>query len=133
MGDPERAPRSSVATRFLHHRAAVGGLSFASMLLLVALLGPWLSPYDPGAQELDSGLSGPSVSHWLGQDKLGRDLLSRLVHGARISVAVGLGTVAISLAIGLFAGAAAGFFGGRADHLFMRLCDVLMFSLSALA
>ncbi len=126
MAEPERPPRSSVATRFLRHRAAAAGLSFASMLLLVALLGPWLSPYDPGAQELDSGLSGPSVSHWLGQDKLGRDLLSRLVHGARISVAVGLGTVAISLAIGLFAGAAAGFFGGRADHLFMRLCDVLM-------
>jgi peptide/nickel transport system permease protein len=75
---------------------------------------------------LDSGLSGPSASHWLGQDKLGRDLLSRVIHGSRISAAVGLGTVSISLAIGLVAGALSGFFGGKVDLLFMRLADILL-------
>jgi peptide/nickel transport system permease protein len=97
----------------------------AAGLLLVALLAPWFSPFDPNAQDLDAGLSGPSASHWLGQDKLGRDLFSRLVHGSRISVAVGLGTVSISLAIGLLGGALSGFFGGKTDHLFMRFADIL--------
>ncbi len=97
-----------------------------AVLVLTALLAPWLSPMDPNAQDLDSGLSGLSASHLLGQDKLGRDLLSRGIYGSRISVLVGLGTVAISLFIGLIAGSASGFFGGRVDHLFMRACDVLM-------
>jgi ABC-type dipeptide/oligopeptide/nickel transport system permease subunit len=95
-------------------------------VILAALFAPWLSPFDPNAQDLDAGLSGPSASHLLGQDKLGRDMLSRLIHGSRISVAVGLGTVSISLAIGLLVGAVSGFAGGKADHLFMRLADILL-------
>ncbi|MBF8259566.1 MAG: ABC transmembrane type-1 protein [Actinobacteria bacterium] len=126
MTEPGRAIRRSIVSRFLRHRAAAAGLAVVAALLLFALLAPWLSPFDPNAQDLDSGLSGASASHWLGQDKLGRDLLSRAIHGSRISVLVGLGTVAISLTIGLIAGSASGFFGGRVDHLFMRVCDVLM-------
>lgn len=126
MTEPGRAIRRSVVSRFLRHRGAAAGLVVVAALLLFALLAPWLSPFDPNAQDLDSGLSGASASHWLGQDKLGRDLLSRAIHGSRISVLVGLGTVAISLTIGLIAGSASGFFGGRVDHLFMRVCDVLM-------
>ncbi|MGB5995636.1 MAG: ABC transporter permease, partial [Candidatus Deferrimicrobiaceae bacterium] len=109
-----------------HNRAAVAGAAVVVLVLLVAIFAPFLAPFDPGAQALDAGLSGPSWSHWLGQDKLGRDMLSRLVHGARISVAVGLGTVSLSLAIGLLVGSASGFFGGRIDHLFMRLADILL-------
>jgi len=124
MSDP--GDRKTVAARLLRHRGAAAGLVVAAALLLVALLAPWLSPFDPNAQNLDSGLSGPSSTHWLGQDKLGRDLLSRLIHGSRISVAVGLGTVSISLATGLLAGALSGFFGGKADHLFMRIADILL-------
>lgn len=126
MSETGASSRSGVAARFLRHRGAAAGLAFVAALLLAAAFAPLLSPFDPNAQDLDAGLSGVSSSHWLGQDKLGRDLLSRLVHGSRISVAVGLGTVAISLAIGLLAGSVSGFFGGRIDHLFMRLCDVLM-------
>ena len=126
MTEPGRAIRRSIVSRFLRHRAAAAGLAVVAALLLFALLAPWLSPFDPSAQDLDSGLSGASASHWLGQDKLGRDLLSRAIHGSRISVLVGLGTVAISLFIGLLAGSVSGFFGGRVDHLFMRVCDVLM-------
>jgi peptide/nickel transport system permease protein len=118
--------RKTIPARFLRHRGATAGLFVVAALLLVALLAPWLSPFDPNALDLDSGLSGPSASHWLGQDKLGRDLFSRLIHGSRISVAVGLGTVSISLAIGLLAGALSGFFGGKVDHLFMRLADILL-------
>ena len=118
--------RKPLAARFVRHRGAAAGLVVAAALLFVALFAPWLSPFDPSAQDLDAGLSGFSASHWLGQDKLGRDLLSRLIHGSRISVAVGLGTVSISLAIGLVAGALSGFFGGKVDHLFMRLADILL-------
>lgn len=126
MIEPVRSGRRSVAARFLRHRGAAAGLVVVSALLLAALLAPWLSPFDPNAQDLDSGLSGFSASHWLGQDRLGRDMLSRLIHGSRVSVSVGFGTVAISLCIGLLAGSASGFFGGRVDSFFMRLCDVLM-------
>jgi peptide/nickel transport system permease protein len=118
--------RRTVLGRFLRHRGAAAGLFVVAALLLAAAFAPWLSPGDPNAQDLDSGLSGPSASHWLGQDKLGRDLLSRLVHGARISVAVGLGTVSVSLALGLFAGSLSGYFGGKVDHFFMRLADILL-------
>ncbi|MBI5575085.1 MAG: ABC transporter permease [Deltaproteobacteria bacterium] len=126
MSDPGAASNGRVIARFLRHRGAAAGLVVTAAFLLAALLAPWLSPFDPNAQDLESGLSGASAAHWLGQDKLGRDLLSRLLHGSRISVAVGLGTVAVSLSIGLLAGSASGFFGGRTDHLFMRICDVLM-------
>ena len=122
----ERFSRRTLARRVARHRGAVAGLAVVVLLLIVAAFAPLLAPFDPGAQALDSGLSGPSWSHWLGQDRLGRDLLSRLVHGARISVAVGLGTVSLSLAIGLLVGSASGFFGGKVDHLFMRLADVLL-------
>jgi peptide/nickel transport system permease protein len=114
------------ARRVARHRGAVAGFAVVFLLLLVAALAPLLAPYDPGAQALDSGLSGPSWSHWLGQDRLGRDLLSRLICGARISVAVGLGTVSLSLVIGLLVGSASGFLGGKVDHLFMRLADILL-------
>jgi peptide/nickel transport system permease protein len=122
----ERLSRRTFARRVARHRGAVAGLAVVVLLLIVAALAPLLAPFDTGAQALDSGLSGPSWSHWLGQDRLGRDLLSRLIHGARISVAVGLGTVSLSLLIGLLVGSASGFLGGKVDHLFMRLADVLL-------
>lgn len=122
----ERASWKTLPIRVARNRAAVAGFAVVLLFLLVAVLAPWLAPYDPGAQALDSGLSGPSRSHWLGQDRLGRDLLSRLVYGARISVAVGLGTVSLSLLIGLLVGSASGFFGGKVDHVLMRLADVLL-------
>jgi peptide/nickel transport system permease protein len=112
--------------RTARHRGAALGMALIAALLLAALLAPVLSPYDPYAQSLDEGLSGPSAAHWLGQDKFGRDVLSRLVHGARLSLAVGIGTVAISLLIGLAAGSLAGFLGGWPDRVFTSACDVLL-------
>ncbi len=122
----ERGSRRTFARRLIRHRGAAAGLAVVVLVLLAAAFAPLLAPFDPGGQALDSGLSGPSRSHWLGQDRLGRDVLSRLLHGARISVAVGLGTVFLSLSIGLLVGSLSGFLGGTIDHLFMRMADVFL-------
>ena len=102
------------------------GLLILTLFILIALFAPWLSPFDPLAQNLKEGLAAPSAEHWLGQDKLGRDILSRIFHGARISLWVGVMTVSISLSIGLAVGAAAGLFGGWVDDLLMRLVDLFL-------
>jgi len=102
------------------------GLFFLTLFILVSLFAPWLSPFDPLQQSLSEGLAPPSAAHWLGQDKLGRDILSRIVYGARISLSVGVMTVSISLSIGLAIGAAAGLFGGWVDDLLMRLVDLFL-------
>lgn len=112
--------------RTARHRGAAVGMVLLALFLLAAVFAPVIAPRDPLAQMLDEGLSRPSASHWLGQDKFGRDVLSRLIHGARLSLAVGLGTVGISLLIGLAAGSLAGFLGGAADRIFTGACDVLL-------
>ncbi|HEY3489757.1 MAG TPA: ABC transporter permease [Candidatus Deferrimicrobiaceae bacterium] len=112
--------------RLLKHRGAAAGLAFLALLSLAAVLAPRLAAFDPAAQSLGAGLSRASAVHWLGQDRLGRDILSRLLYGSRISLAVGLGTVALSIVPGLFIGAISGFAGGKVDALFMRLCDLLL-------
>jgi len=101
-------------------------IGFAVVLLLVtsALVAPWLTSYSPTEQALKESLEGPSRGHPLGQDRLGRDLLSRLLYGARVSLWVGAFAVGISLSLGLLAGSFAGF-GGLLDELLMRLIDVL--------
>lgn len=111
--------------RLRKNRVAV--ISAVSILLvtLVALLAPWLAPYPYDEQFLDRVLAAPSAQHWLGTDSLGRDMLSRLIYGARISMAVGVITAMISLMIGTFFGALAGWFGGWVDSLTMRFVDIL--------
>jgi peptide/nickel transport system permease protein len=122
----DRAGLLPLLRRASRHRGAAAGLAILSLLSVAALLAPAIAPRDPVAQSLDEGLSPPSPGHWLGQDKLGRDVLSRLLHGARLSLAVGILTVAISLSIGVAAGSLAGFLGGTADRVFVHACDVLM-------
>jgi peptide/nickel transport system permease protein len=103
----------------------IGGIILL-FLALSALLAPLLAPHDPVRQNLDQDLLIYSNTHLLGTDKLGRDILSRTLYGGRISLLVGVTTVAISLSIGLAIGSVAGFFGGWMDQLLMRLVDVLM-------
>lgn len=123
----DESPRLlALLRRTARHRGAAAGMAVIAVMVLAALLAPVLAPYDPYAQSLDEGLSGPGGTHWLGQDKFGRDVLSRLVYGARLSLAVGIGTVSISLLIGLMAGSLAGFLGGWADRAFTSACDVLL-------
>jgi ABC-type dipeptide/oligopeptide/nickel transport system permease subunit len=118
---------SSRALRRLRRNrfAMLGGLTLVAFVL-VALLAPYLAPHDPLAQNRALRKQGPSWQHPLGLDALGRDLLSRLIHGARISLKVGLLVVSISAVVGTLVGAAAGYLGGLADEIVMRLVDILL-------
>jgi peptide/nickel transport system permease protein len=102
------------------------GLVLVGTLILSALLASIVAPYDPNAQSLGDRLLAPNAAHWMGTDALGRDILSRLLFGARISLAVGLVAVSIYILIGVLVGAVAAFYGGWVDALLMRLVDVLL-------
>jgi peptide/nickel transport system permease protein len=108
------------------HNAVVIGLAIIGLLLVTALLAPFLAPYDPLAIDLRGELEGPGAGHLLGQDKLGRDILSQIIYGSRVSLVVGLVVVGISLVIGVALGAAAGYFGGVFDAALMRIVDILL-------
>ena len=103
----------------------VGGVIVA-LAVALALFGPSLSPYDPSTQDLARRLEGPSVQHPFGLDELGRDILTRIASGARISLLVGLAVVSVSSLAGMFFGSVAGYFGGRVDDVISRVIDVLM-------
>ncbi len=108
-----------------NHRVAVG----ASVVLLFAvagLLAPLVSPADPEAQILRDRLQAPGAAHWLGTDGLGRDMLSRAIYGARVSLSVGLVAMVISVTIGSAIGVIAGYVGGRTDNFLMRVVDVFI-------
>ncbi len=102
------------------------GTGFLVFVILIALTAPWFTPYDPMAQDLDHALQLPTLSHWLGTDDLGRDLLSRLMVGTRVSVAVGFGSAVLALLIGTAAGLIAGYQAGWLSATIMRISDVLL-------
>jgi peptide/nickel transport system permease protein len=102
------------------------GTAILLLLTAAALFAPVVAPYDPLGQNLDQDLIPRSSEHWLGTDKLGRDILSRIIYGGRISLLVGSTTVALSLAIGIVIGSLSGYFGGWIDQMLMRLVDILM-------
>lgn len=108
------------------HLMVIAGLTILALLLLTALLAPVIAPYAPNEQHLLQGLKGPNPSHLLGQDRLGRDILSRILYGARISLWVGMVTVAVSAMVGTGVGAVAGYWGGWVDELVMRLTDIFL-------
>ena len=99
------------------------GLGWLALVTVAAIFSPWIAPYDPDAQNLANTNAGISVSHWLGTDDLGRDVLSRLIYGARISMQITFETVVIALVLALIIGLVAGFRGGRTDYLLMRGAD----------
>ena len=105
--------------------ALLGGLILV-FLCVVAILAPWISPYDPARIDPQAVLLPPSWSHPLGTDNLGRDLLSRMIWGTRISLEVGLISVGIACVVGTLIGGVAGFYGGWVDTLLMRLVDVML-------
>jgi peptide/nickel transport system permease protein len=102
------------------------GVLIVCLAVFAAVAGPLLTPYDPSAQELARRLEGPSLAHPFGLDELGRDILARLLAGARISLLVGLAVVSVSSIIGMTLGSIAGYFGGRLDDGISRVIDVLM-------
>ena len=111
--------------RLAANRLALAGLCLLSFLVIVALLTPWIAPYDYADQNLDLGASPPSAAHWLGTDIFGRDLLTQIMYGGRLSLAVGFIATAVALIVGVTWGAIAGYAGGRVDAVMMRIVDIL--------
>lgn len=114
-----------LSRRFVRHRTALVSFVYLCTLLAVAALAPSIAPHDPLKQDLGHILSPPSLKHLLGTDDLGRDVLSRLVHGARLSLAASLMAVAIAAVVGVPVGLVAGYLGGVIDDLVMRLADAM--------
>src|SRR4030042_879183 len=110
---------------FKKNRLAVGGLVIIVITFLMAGFASFLAPYDPGKTEVSMKLKPPSFQHYLGTDQLGRDALSRMLFGSRISLTVGFVAVAISILIGILVGAVAGYYGGWIDTFLMRFVDIM--------
>jgi peptide/nickel transport system permease protein len=119
--------RDSVFWRqFRKNRLAVAGGAVVILLGLIAILAPTLAPYDPTAYDVKQILLPPSQVHWLGTDQLGRDVLSRMLYGSRISMAVGFVSVGIAVLLGTLIGTVAAYYGGRVDELVMRFVDLML-------
>src|SRR5688572_2490739 len=102
------------------------GAAIVIVIVGAALLAPWIAPFDPAVQVLPLRLEGPTGNHWFGLDELGRDILSRVFLGARVSLFVGFVVVGISAVVGTAMGAVAGYYGGRVDQIISRVMDVLL-------
>ena len=124
------APPSSflrdVLAAYRRNRLAMAGAAVVLLLFLMALFAPWLTPYDPYAIDLEAMTEAPSWAHWLGTDQFGRDLLTRILYGTRISLVIGIVPTLMSMAIGTTLGLAGGFYGGKVDMVIMRLCDIVL-------
>ena len=112
--------------RFRRNQLALAGGTVVITLGLLALLAPVLAPYDPTAYNVRQILMPPSPAHWLGTDQIGRDVLSRMLYGARISMAVGFISVGIAVLVGTLIGTVAAYYGGRVDELLMRFVDLML-------
>jgi len=116
---------SDAIRRLFKNKAAVAGAIVLVVLIVLAAFAPWIAPYPYAYQNLDLGASPPSSAHLLGTDVLGRDLLSRILYGARISLLVGFIATTVALLIGVSWGIIAGYAGGKVDSVMMRIVDIL--------
>ena len=116
----------SICSQFCKNKAAVFGLAVILLLILLAVFADVIAPYHYGKQQLEDAFLEPSAAHLFGTDNFGRDIFSRVVYGARISLQVGLISVGVGAAIGGVLGAVAAFYGGRTDNVIMRCMDVLL-------
>lgn len=112
-------------TRLKKNKLAKYGAYFLIFEITLFIITPWIAPYGYEVQNLEQTLTGPSFQHWLGTDNLGRDLLTRVMFGGRISMAVGIMASLVAVIVGVIYGAASGFIGGKTDNLLMRLVDIL--------
>jgi peptide/nickel transport system permease protein len=111
---------------FKRNRLAIGGLITIVIIFLIAIFAFLLAPYDPGKTNVSKKLTPPSLENFLGTDQLGRDVFSRMLYGSRISLSVGFVAVAISIFIGVFVGAIAGYYGRWVDSVLMRFVDIML-------
>jgi peptide/nickel transport system permease protein len=122
----EESPWRMAMRRFIRNRLALMGLVILVIMVLISFVGPWLSPYNVNDYSLANKNEAPSAAHWLGTDKLGRDILLRTMLAGQISLTVGLVATAIAVVIGATLGALAGFYRRSADTLIMRFADIFM-------
>ena len=118
--------RNRALIRFKRHKPALIGMTFVIMLVIVAIFAPIIAPYDPNKVSILDSKNPPSREHWLGNDDVGRDILSRVIFGTRVALIVGLGATTIAVVIGVTVGATAGYFGGKIDTILSRFVDSLM-------
>ena len=123
--EPGSSPARDAWHRLQKNRLAVAGGLMLLVLAVLCIAGPWFLHATYQEQNLDLGATPPSSAHWLGTDSLGRDLLVRLLYGGRISIGVGLCATLVALTIGVIYGAVAGYVGGKADAVMMRLVDII--------
>ncbi len=112
--------------KIFKNKAAFISLSFIVTVIFIAVFAPFLTAYDPSSQDLTQRLAAPSAQHWLGTDDLGRDVFSRMIYGARISMSVGFFAVLITIFIGSIIGMVSGYFGGWTDSILMRFTDIML-------
>ena len=116
----------NVLIKLLKNKFALTGLTVITLLIVVALFAPVISPYTPSEQNVFERLQAPSLTHVFGTDDLGRDVFTRMIFGARISLAVGFISVFIILVIGTFLGIISGYYGGKIDYIIMRFTDIVL-------
>jgi peptide/nickel transport system permease protein len=121
-----RSRRQDFLRTFFSNRLAVFGTAVMSLFIVMAVFAPLIAPYGPLQQDLAGKFAPPSRAHFLGQDELGRDILSRVIYGARISLTAGLAAVGLATALGTLIGVVAGYFGRWPDSVLMRLMDVVL-------
>jgi peptide/nickel transport system permease protein len=124
--DSAETPTARAVRRLLRRKGAVFGLFVIALLVAAALLAPLISPYDPSSQTWSAVRKAPSALHWFGTDDVGRDVLARVIYGARASLMAGIISVAIAIALGVPAGLIAGYVGGFVDALFGRITDAML-------
>ncbi len=125
MNDRLRRSRD-IAVRVFRHKGALLGVLYLVTLLVLAFTSRWVLPFDALTQDFTSTLQGPSSIHWFGTDELGRDILARVIYGARTSLLTATGAVCIAAFVGVPVGLVAGFYGGWRDMILMRMVDVLL-------
>jgi len=125
-GVETRSRRQDFLRTFFSNRLAMFGTALMTVFILMAIFAPLIAPYDPLQQDLAGKFAPPSRAHLFGQDELGRDILSRVIYGARVSLTAGLAAVALATGVGTVIGLVAGYFGRWSDSVLMRLMDVLL-------
>jgi peptide/nickel transport system permease protein len=118
--------RSKALGRFARNKLAIAGLLIVGVLVILAIFAPWIAPYDPFKQDYDVLFSSPSAEHLLGTDMYGRDVLSRIIHGTKYALLIGVAVVAIQVGIGVTLGLISGYFGGIVDSIIMRITDMML-------
>ena len=126
MTDAPQGLGAEVWRALKRNNRAMFGLGFIILLVFVAVFADWIAPYGMKEQDLSNALQFPNATHWLGTDDLGRDILSRIIYGTRVSLTVGVSAVSLALIVGGTLGILAGYYKGWVDTLIMRLADVLL-------